>query len=343
MRPALASLSLAALLAAAGASPALRGQLPAGRTPPVMAWASDDSLLINNNGLLARFDLSSNKEELLDDNIIAFALQPGSRRAAAATPDEVSLRSYPDFEWLASLPLHEHPAAEVPPDDSVQALAWSPDGSTLAGGTASGHILLWDIEAGTPPAVPESGELWADLEVTPPAAVTQLSFSADGKRLLSVYEDARAVLWDLEKREELQRFAPAAPGEDQPAAEAATMLLSPDGRRLLHSWVRGAQAEMSLLDDTGRVRWRRAGLGVEFAPDGAAVLALVPPYRVAALYRLEDSSALRVFEPPEGVERLLAVRLNPAGTRLAGVTESRLGQGLVVWDAATGRLLHTRH
>ena len=121
------------------------------------------------------------------------------------------------------------------------------------------------------------------------------------------------------------------------------MLLSPDGRRLLHSWVRDERAEMSLLDDGGRVRWRRAGLGVEFTPDGVSVLALVPPYRVAAFYRVEDASAVRVFEPPEGVERLLAVRLNPAGTRLAGVTESRLGRGFVVWDVSTARILHTRH
>ena len=120
------------------------------------------------------------------------------------------------------------------------------------------------------------------------------------------------------------------------------MLLSPDGRRLLHTWVRGEESEMSLLDDAGRVLWRRVGVGVEFTPDGAAVLALAPPYRVAALYRVENAAALRVFEPPEGVERLLAVRLNPSGTRLAGVTESRLGQGLVVWDVPTGHILKTR-
>ncbi|MGH9805328.1 MAG: WD40 repeat domain-containing protein, partial [Candidatus Acidiferrales bacterium] len=193
----------------------------------------------------------------------------------------------------------------------------------------------------------EAGELWADLEVAPAAAVTQLSFSTDGKRLLSVFEDARAVLWDLEKRQELQRFSPAPVGEGEQPTEISAMILSPDGRRVLQTWVRGSpetgqQAEMSLLEVGGKILWRRAGLGVDFAPDAAAVLALVPPYRIAALYRAENAAALRVFEPPEGVERLLAVRLNPAGTRLAGVTSSRLGQGLVVWDAATARLLRSR-
>ena len=353
----------------------LRGEPPgpSRRAGPVLAWASDDHLLIASNGLLARFDLNSSKEELLDDTVIAFALHPQGKHLAVATPEEVSLRSYPAFEWLAALPLHEHGAAAV---DTVQALAWSSGGETLAGGTASGHVLLWDVETGEPESgAPESGELWADLEVSPAAAVTQLSFSSDGKRLLSVFEDARAVLWDLEKREEIQRFAPAsaeasldaasfgraqdrrdksagrpASAEDTPPTEAGAMLLSPDGRRLLHTWVRGelatpaaGLAEMSLLDDAGRVLWRRAGVGVEFTPDGAAVLALAPPYRVAALYRVENAAALRVFEPSEGVERLLAVRLNPSGTRLAGVTESRLGQGLVVWDVPTGRILKTRH
>ena len=348
MRRAPSLLALAALLAAALAA---QPPAPHSKPAPVLAWASDDHLLINNNGLLARFDLNSSKEELLDDTVIAFALHPHGKHLAVATPDEVSLRSYPAFEWLAALPLHEHPAATPPGGDTVQALAWSPNGATLAGGT-SGHVLLWDVETGEPEAgAPESGELWADLEVSPAAAVTQLSFSSDGKRLLSVFEDARAVLWDLEKREEIQRFAPAsaeptagrpASAEDTPPAEAGAMLLSPDGRRLLHTWVRGEESEMSLLDDTGRVLWRRVGVGVEFTPDGAAVLALAPPYRVAALYRVENAAALRVFEPPEGVERLLAVRLNPSGTRLAGVTESRLGQGLVVWDVPTGHILKTR-
>lgn len=356
MRRALLLLALAALLAAAAVLPrTLRGQAPGpgSKAAPVLAWASDEHLLINSNGLLARFDLNSNKEELLDDTVIAFALHPHGKHLAVATPEEVSLRSYPDFEWLAALPLHEHGAAEA---DTVQALAWSSDGETLAGGTASGHVLLWDIEAASPAEASakagplESAELWADLEVSPAAAVTQLSFSAqtgvglhaDGKRLLAVFEDARAVLWDLEQREELQRFSPAPVAEGEQPTEASAMLLSPDGRRLLHTWVRGEEAEMSLLEVGGKILWRRAGLGVEFTPDGAAVLALAPPYRIAALYRAENASALRVFEPPEGVERLLAVRLNPAGTKLAGVTESRLGQGLVVWDVATARLLKSR-
>jgi len=339
MRRALTLLLLAALLAAI-APQALPSQAPGpgSKTAPVLAWASDDHLLINNNGLLARFDLNSTKEELLDDTVIAFALHSGGKLMAVASPDEVSLRSYPGFEWLAALPLHEHARPETSGADTVQALAWSPGGETLAGGTASGHVLLWEVDT----AQPEAAELWADLEVAPAAAVTQLSFSSDGTRLLAVFEDARAVLWDLEQREELQRFSPAQPIEGEAPTEASSMLLSPDGRRLLHTWVRGEESEMSLLDAGGKILWRRAGLGVQFTPDGAAVLALAPPYRIAALYRAENAAALRVFEPPEGVERLLAVRLNPAGTRLAGVTASRLGQGLVVWDAATARVLKTR-
>jgi hypothetical protein len=317
---------------------------PGVQTAPALAWASDDHLLINNNGLLARFDINSNKEELLDDTVIAFALHPAGEIMAVATPEEVSLRSYPEFDWLAALPLHAHGAADASGADTVQALAWSPGGATLAGGAASGHVLLWDVEVTPAEAgAPVASELWADLEVAPAAGVAQLSFSADGKRLLAVFEDARAVLWDVERRQELQRFSPAATPEGEAPAAASAMLVSPDGQRVLQTWVRGGQAEMTLLDASGKILWRRAGLGVEFTPDGAAVLALVPPYRVAALYRVEGAAALRVFEPPEGIERLLAVRLNPAGTRIAGVTASRLGQGLVVWDAATARVLKSRH
>jgi hypothetical protein len=104
----------------------------------------------------------------------------------------------------------------------------------------------------------------------------------------------------------------------------------------------GQEAEMVMLDDRGGEAWRRSGYGVEFTPDGEAVLALAPPFRIAALYRGSDAQALRTFEPPEGVNILHAVRLSPDGTRLLGEGEDFYGQILIVWDFATARILKTR-
>jgi len=97
-----------------------------------------------------------------------------------------------------------------------------------------------------------------------------------------------------------------------------------------------------MLDDRGRVAWRRSGYGIEFTPDGEAVLALAPPFRLAALYRAGDAQALRTFEPPEGVTVLHAVRLSPDGARLLGEGEDFYGQILIVWDFESARILRTR-
>ena len=329
--------TLAVLLLLSFAARAAEPQRPA-----TIEWAPDGKVLVAVNGFLARFDPDSDAEELLDDTAIAFALRPagaaGDSLLAVATPDALALRSYPDFAMLAALP-------GLPGAVTVQALAWSPapptagrDAATLAGGTTEGHVLLWNVE----PDRPEAAELWADLGVAPPSAVLRLSFSADGKRLLSAFEDGRAVLWDLEARQELQRFDPLRDAQGKPLGEALSMLLSPDGRRVLATYRQGEEAEMALLDERGRVRWRRAGYGLEFTAEGAAVLALAPPFRIAALYRTEDVEALRVFEPPEGVRLLHAVRSSPDGQKLVGVGEGPGGQMLIVWDFASARVLRLR-
>ncbi|MGH9776827.1 MAG: WD40 repeat domain-containing protein [Candidatus Acidiferrales bacterium] len=292
----------------------------------------DGKILIAAGGLLGRFDLDSNQEELLDRSGLAFALSPDGGEIALAGLNRLELRSYPGLEASAPFP---------PPDPSVSrelvAVAWSPDGETIAAGTRAGHIQLWDAE---------SKELWADLGIEPPAAVSRLAFSADSVRLLSAFEDGRAVLWDLEERREVYRF-------DRPQGDQETVVnaLSPDGRRVLTTRVRlheqtgeaTEDAEVVLLDDAGREVWRRAGHGVEFTRDAAGVLALTPPYRIAALYRASDAEALRVFEPPEFVRSLHVVRQSPDGTRLLGIGEDETGnQVMVVWDFASARVLKVR-
>jgi len=315
---------------------ALAGVAAEPQRPATIEWAPDGKVLVAANGFLARFDPDSNEEELLDPTAIAFALQPtGNSLLAVASPDELVLRRYPDFARLAALLPSE--AGSVG-SSTVQALAWSPDGATLAGGTSEGHVLLWNIEPDNPGAT----QRWADLSVERASGVLRLSFSADSKRLLSAFEDGRAVLWDLETRQELRRFDPLRDAQGKPVGGAISMILSPDGGRVLATYRQGEQAEMALLDERGRVRWRRRGYGLEFTSDGAAVLALAPPFRIAALYRAEDAEALRTFEPPPGVSLLHAVRASPDGKKLVGVGEGPSGQILVVWDFVTARVLRLR-
>jgi len=318
-------LQYALLLAAAVAAAQERGR------PAVVEWAPDGKILIAGSGLLARFDLDSSAETLLDRGVDAFAFSSEGARLAVGGRGRLELRRYPGFEGESSPPL---PVPKLPGPAAVTALAWSPSGATLAAGTAAGHVLLWDLE---------DNELWADLNVAPASAVARLRFSADGRRLLSAFADGRAILWDLERREEVHRYAMPRPAAAGSAAVQTITDLSANGRLVLATRTpEQGEPEMLLLDDQGALKWKRAGYGVEFTPEGAAVLALTPPFRIAALYQVADAAALRLFEPPEAVRTLHLVRLSPDGTRLLGIGEDHRGQVLILWDFATGEVLKTR-
>ena len=298
---------------------------------PRLAWGPDGRILVEAGGLLARFGLESDRQELLNDAATAFALSPDGSRVALASLRGLTLRDYTSFEQQARL---EVPASSAGGAGRLLALAWSPAGDTLAGGTNDGHVLLWEIGG---------GELWADVGVEPASPVASLSFSADGRRLLSAYEDGRAVLWDIEARAVVKQFAaPRTADGELRRDETTQMVLSPDGRRILATRLHGDGAVLQLLDDSGNVFWERAGRGIQFTPDGTAVLALAPPFRIVALYRTTDAEALRVFEPTEGVRELHAAHLSPDGRQLVGAGYDSLGETLIIWNFDTGRIIRTR-
>jgi len=308
----------------------------------VVEWAPDGNVLIATRGLLGRFSLDSPQEELLDKSGVTFALSPDGARLAVAGRDRLEIRRYAVWSVETAFGLPESAGLR-----ELVAVAWSPDGATLAAGTRTGHLLLWDVA---------SREMWADLGVEPPTPIARLAFSADSVRLLVAFDDGRAILWDLVQQEEIQRYGTARSAQDPSRAETESTIsaLSPDGRRILSNYFllapgehkeQGDQAEeeFAVLDDQGRELWYRAGYGVEFIRDSTGVLALVAPFRIAALYRASDAEALRVFEPPEFVRSLYLVRQSPDGTKLLGIgTDEQSKQVMVVWDFASARVLKTR-
>ncbi len=105
-------------------------------------------------------------------------------------------------------------------DRVVSAIAFAPDGSTLATGSADESIKLWNVSSGK-----EIGELEGHSR-----PVNSLAFLADGKWLFSVC-GGRAVggnelkLWDLASKKDVATV----PAHEGPINQLA---LSPDGKYL---------------------------------------------------------------------------------------------------------------
>ena len=85
-------------------------------------------------------------------------------------------QSFRDFDayWKASLA------------DYVTALAWAPDGSYLAAGSASGEVLLW---TGVDSALLRSA--------ASEQSIGTLGFSADGRYLAAAGQEGSVFVWDL--------------------------------------------------------------------------------------------------------------------------------------------------
>ena len=112
--------------------------------------------------------------------------------------------------------------ARLSPDSEIGSVAFSPDGSLLAGGTIDGGALLWASddwrEVGHPLALPNASTLGVE-------------FSPDGHTLATSNSDWSAALWDVGSQELIGAPLPATtadPGRETPV----TARFSPDGARL---------------------------------------------------------------------------------------------------------------
>jgi WD40 repeat protein len=231
----------------------------------------------------------------------------------------------------------------------VQCAALSPDGKVFATG-APGLVRLYDREGGN-----ELRQMQVASAQTP-----SLVFSPDGKALAGPFQ-----IWEVSTGRELLKLPPEARCDVPPA-------FSPDGKLLVTGsadqpvrlWDTGTGKEIRALGDGG------AGKGcVAFSSDGTVVIgagtdatilwnaatgkelrrfktarmshvpaALAPGGSTLALI---DNRAVRVYDVATGKELRPAVAHDSDVETVAfspdGKTAITGGDGLVLWDAATGK------
>jgi WD40 repeat protein/serine/threonine protein kinase len=213
-------------------------------------------------------------------------------------------------------------------------VAFSPDGTRLATGSANGTVKLWDITI-PQEAMPLRGRpgevICAGFNRDGTREVICAGFNRDGTRLVSVTRDRTVEVWDTLTGQLLRSFR----GLDHPGGAAG---LSPDARRVA---LGGRDGSVKVWDTTtgGEVLSLPAnadtGIIVDLAlsPDGTQ---LATASRQGKVKVWDVATGQQIPLPPLVGQKagFRCVRFSPDGRWLAA---GSVDKTVIVWDAATGR------
>jgi WD40 repeat protein len=211
--------------------------------------------------------------------------------------------------------------------DEVRCVAWSPDGTRLASGSASDMVSVWDAE---------TGERLHMLKGRVSAGggrafVESVAWSPDGSKLASGSGGNVVIIWEAETGEQLLTL-------EGHTGQVMSLAWSPDGARLAS----GSWDNTVVVWDVELGEWlltfelhTDAVEGVAWSPDGSR---LASASRDGTVIVWDAETGKRLHKLADHTDFVESVAWSPDGSRLASASWDGT---VMVWDAETGERLLT--
>lgn len=239
------------------------------------------------------------------------------------------LPRFRDFEWGLLYRLANPNQLSTPEHaDSILDIAYSPDGSLIAGGCRDGVAVIWDAETGQ-----EIRRLEGHA-----AMVLKVAFSPDGKRLATSDGNARADepegaarVWDVETGELLLEV-------DKNTSGVLGVAISPDGKQLATSSLDGGARIRDI--ETGRLirALQGHGQGIHSIVYGAAGRHLLTASMDRTVQVWNVQTGNRMYGLDEHSDQVFAAAVSPDGKALATGSADKT---IRIWNAQTGERSRT--